>query len=111
MNEAPILLIASVLIILFALPLVLEKVKMNGIYGIRIAESFRSEARWYQINRFGGLLFLLWGVVLGLCGVVGLRLQASQQAKYMLISLAIVFGGLAIVTIAIFVYASKTRND
>ena|ERR1044071_149904 len=111
MNEAPILLIASVLIILFALPLVLGKVKMNGIYGIRISESFRSEARWYQINRFGGLLFVLWGIVLGICGMLGLRLQAGQQARYMLISLAIVFGGLAMAIIAIFVYASKTRKD
>lgn len=111
MNEAPLLLIASVLIILFALPLVLKKVKMNGVYGIRVAESFRSEARWYQINRFGGLLFLLWGVVLGIRGMVGLSLQASQQARYMLISLAMVFGGLAMVTIAIFVYESKTRKD
>lgn len=111
MNEAPILLIAAVLIILFSLPLVLGKVRMNGIYGIRIPESFRSEARWFQINRFGGILFLLWGVVLGVCGAVGLTLPDSQQAKYMLISLAVVFGSLTLVTIAIFVYAAKTKKD
>lgn len=111
MNEAPILLIAAVVTILFSLPLILRKVKMNGIYGIRIAESFRSEARWYQINRFGGILFLLWGLLLGAWGVVGLTLQGSQQAKFNLISLAVIFGGLTMVTVAIFVYAAKTKRN
>ena len=111
MNEAPILLIAAVVPILFSLPLVLRKVKMNGIYGIRISESFRSEARWYQINRFGGVLFLLWGLALGACGVVGLTIQSSEQVKFNIISLAVIFVGLTIVTIGIFVYAAKTKRD
>jgi uncharacterized membrane protein len=53
-NMACIHLIVSPVVVLFSLPLIFGKVKMNGVYGIRIPESFRSEARWYQINRFGG---------------------------------------------------------
>ena len=111
MNTAPIQLIVSVVIVLVSLPLILRKVKMNGFYGIRIPESFRSEERWYQINRFGGILFLLWGVTLGVCGGIGVTLPSSQWAKYNLVSAGIIVGGLVLLTTAIFIYAARTKKD
>ena len=103
-------LVVSAVVVLFSLPLIFGKVKMNGIYGIRIPESFRSEARWYQINRFGGILFLVWGLAIGILGVVGISLPSNQWSKYNLVSGAIIVGSLVLITIAIFVYAAWTRK-
>ena len=104
-------LIVAPVVVLFSLPLVLGKVKMNGLYGIRIPESFRSEARWYQINRFGGILFLLWGLAIGISGAVGISLPSSHWSKYNVVSGAIIVGSLVLISIAIFVYAACPRKD
>ncbi len=111
MNPAPVYLVVSLVIIVVSLPLVFRKIKMNGIYGIRIPEAFKSEERWYQINRFGGILFLVWGVVLGFCGGIGLMLPSSCWTAYSAISLGLIFGGLILVVVAVFVYAATTRKD
>ncbi len=110
MNLAYIHLVVAVIAMFLALPLIFRKVKMNGIYGIRIPEAFRSEERWYEINRFGGILFFLWGVGLGILGAAGLRLERSQWPKYNTISFAAIAGGLLVVVVAIFIYAAKTKK-
>lgn len=110
MNLAVTLLIISVVAIVGSLPLIFRMVKMNGVYGIRIPESFRSEARWYEINRFGGILILLWGVIMGIAGAVGLSLDSISGQKYNLISIGILLGGIVIILITIFVYAAMTRK-
>ncbi len=47
-----------------SLPLALRLVPANRFYGIRIPEAFSSDARWYDINAYGGRLFLVYGVLL-----------------------------------------------
>ena len=58
----------GLLLTLASVPLVLRRVPMNGAYGIRIEEAFRSEADWYAVNAFGGRLFLIYGVLLTVFG-------------------------------------------
>lgn len=50
---------------LMSIPLVARMVPRNPIYGVRIPKAFVSERHWYEINAYGGKLFLLYG--LGLC--------------------------------------------
>ena len=52
------------LLVVFSVPLVLRWVPMNRAYGIRVAEAFSSEARWYDINAYGGRIFLVYGFLL-----------------------------------------------
>ena len=58
----------GLLLAAFSLPLVLRRVPMNRAYGIRIPEAFTSDARWYDINAYGGRLFLVYGVLLSAFG-------------------------------------------
>src|SRR2546427_9177847 len=37
-----------------AIPLVIRKVPMNRVYGVRIAKAFASDRDWYEINAYGG---------------------------------------------------------
>jgi uncharacterized membrane protein len=47
-----------------SVPLILGKVPMNHAYGIRIRRAFVSEANWRAVNRFGGVVLLVMGLVL-----------------------------------------------
>lgn len=58
------------LLAVLSLPLVLRKVPMNRIYGIRIPEAFVSEARWYAINAYGGRLLMVYGMALFVFGLL-----------------------------------------
>lgn len=44
------------------IPLALRKVPMNRWYGVRLPESYASEGAWYDINAYGGRLFLVYGI-------------------------------------------------
>jgi hypothetical protein len=58
----------GLLLAAFSMPLVLRRVPMNRVYGIRIPEAFTSDARWYDINAYGGRLFLVYGALLAAFG-------------------------------------------
>ena len=58
----------GLLLAVFSLPLVFRLVPMNRAYGIRIPEAFSSDARWYDINAYGGRLFFVYGVLLATLG-------------------------------------------
>ena len=55
--------IPSVLISLFAIPLVLGLIPRNRWYGIRTAPALSDERTWYRTNRFEGWAFLLSGMI------------------------------------------------
>jgi uncharacterized membrane protein len=84
---------------------------MNGFYGVRIPESFRSEERWYEINRFGGILLLLWGLAVGVTGFIGLIIPQDWGRTFSVISVGVVLGGIFLVAIGIFVDAAMTKKD
>lgn len=60
----------GLLIIVICIPLVLGKVPMNNVYGIRFKKSFESEEFWYKINAYGGKLLIIWSIPLVFLGVV-----------------------------------------
>ena len=57
------------LIIALSIPLVRGRVGPNGLYGIRLPESFQSDDAWYAINRFGGKQLIVWAIPLTLVGI------------------------------------------
>jgi len=56
---------------LAAIPLIMRKVPMNRMYGIRIRKAFISNSNWYALNEYGGKLLLIFGVFLTAFGVLG----------------------------------------
>ncbi len=57
------------LLIVLCTPLVLGLVPPNNLYGIRLP-AFMSPEKWYPLQRRGGLLLLVLGVVLVLTGIL-----------------------------------------
>jgi len=66
----------------FSLPLVLRRVPMNRAYGIRIPEAFTSDARWYDINAYGGRLFFVYGVLLTVLGFLARDLAPPKTSLW-----------------------------
>lgn len=50
--------------IALSIPLILRKVPMNRLYGVRLRCSFVSQRNWYAINAYGGKLLLAFGAFL-----------------------------------------------
>jgi len=65
-----------------ALPLALRRVPMNHVYGIRLPESFTSDACWYDINAYGGRLLLVYGVVLTVLGYLARDLAPPVRSLW-----------------------------
>jgi uncharacterized membrane protein len=55
--------IPSFLITLIAIPLVFGLIPRNRWYGIRTPQTLSDERAWYRTNRFGGLAFLVSGMI------------------------------------------------
>ncbi len=66
-----------------AIPLILRKVPMNRYYGIRIPKAFTSDENWYDINAYGGKVFLFYGLILTLFGVTAQDLAPSPTSILM----------------------------
>lgn len=55
-----------------SIPLISRKVRMNHVYGVRCAQSFKSREAWYEINEFGGKALLVSTLPILLSGIYGL---------------------------------------
>jgi uncharacterized membrane protein len=49
---------APITIILICIPLVLNLIPRNGLYGVRTRETMASDAAWYAGNRIGGIALI-----------------------------------------------------
>ncbi|MBI2212874.1 MAG: SdpI family protein [Acidobacteria bacterium] len=58
----------GLLLAAISIPLVLRRIPMNHAYGFRIASAFKSDDCWYDINAYGGRIFLVYGVLLTVFG-------------------------------------------
>jgi SdpI/YfhL protein family len=74
-----------------SLPLVYRKVRMNRFYGIRIAQSFVSEARWYDINEYGGRLLARWSWPITFAGIIGFFVPLHLFPTYLWVASGISF--------------------
>lgn len=72
----------GLLLAAFSLPLVLRRIPMNRAYGIRVPEAFTSEERWYDINAFGGRLFLVYGLLLAAFGFLARGLAPAPASPW-----------------------------
>jgi len=61
--------IGGLIIALCATPLIMNKIRPNHFYGIRIAKAFRSKKLWYQINHTGGKILAIYGIIMNVVSI------------------------------------------
>ena len=90
--------VAGVICMGLAIPLIRGKVRMNPFYGVRFRESYLGEEHWYAINRYGGKRMAIWAAPLIVVGVVSLFLPLQRQAG---LTYAVGFGPLVFIFIPV----------
>lgn len=58
----------GLLLIVLSIPLISSKVGRNALYGVRIGKSFESDENWYAINKYGGKVLIVVGVITAVLG-------------------------------------------
>lgn len=97
----------GILLIVISIPLVMRKVPMNKLYGVRLKKSFESDENWYKINAYGGKHLILWATVLVLIGIGTSFIPLEEDSRTITLiasTPALIF---IPVMIAIFRYARK----
>jgi len=51
-------------------PLSTRRVGMNHWYGFRFPQAYYSEEAWYDINAYGGKMFIRWGAFAAVAGIL-----------------------------------------
>lgn len=100
--------IAGILEIIQAIPLILEKIKRNRLYGFRTPKTLSSDEIWYKSNKYMGKDFVLAGIILVIGSLFLLLFKDSISVEeIVLIELILVFLPLAILLIKGFNYLEK----
>jgi uncharacterized membrane protein len=97
----------GVAIALVSVPLILRLVPKNHIYGIRTPRAFVSERNWYDINAFGGWVFLVFGCILIGLGSVLQQFAPEPTSPWASAFVALPFVLLIPVLIVIGVYSRR----
>ena len=106
-----IFIIAGILEVIQAIPLVLEKIKRNKLYGFRTQKTFSSDEIWYKANKYVGKDFVFSGIILIVGSLFLLLLKDGISTdEIVLIELILVFLPLALLLIRGFNYLKKLEN-
>ena len=54
--------VVAIVLIVLAVPLILEKIPRNGFYGFRTPYTFSSDEVWYRANKIAGVTLLVAGI-------------------------------------------------
>lgn len=97
------LFIVPFLFIGVSLPLALERIAPNGVYGFRIRKAFESPDMWYAVNRLGGWCFIIAGVLSVLVLLKLQRQSGISEGKRLLIGfiMPLIFIVFAIITVLV----------
>jgi len=72
---------SGLLLIAVGIPLILRKVKMNCLYGVRLKKSFESEGNWYAVNAYGGKQIALWAIPIVAAGIACFFIPITDRNK------------------------------
>jgi uncharacterized membrane protein len=70
------------------IPLILQKVPPNALYGVRIPASFKSPEAWYRINYLGGWLLVGVGIVCLVANALIIRIVNKPNNPRELLAMA-----------------------
>src|SRR3954468_20239219 len=92
------------------LPLIYRKVRMNRWYGIRIPQAFVSDARWYEINEYGGRLLARWSWPITFVGIFGFLVPTNLFLNYLVVAVGILMASVFAPLIQTIRWARATRH-
>ncbi|MGJ8638789.1 MAG: SdpI family protein [Opitutaceae bacterium] len=104
-------LLSGLLITLATLPLIYGKIPMNAFYGLRVRQSFESNASWRHLNEIGGMLFSMLGFPLILSGILGFFLPENLLVAHSIVTVIVTFLALGFSIYAFMRYAIRYEKQ
>ena len=74
--------LAGLAVIGCAWPLMRQRIKPNGFYGVRIKPAFTNEKSWYAINAYGGRALVWAGLAVVVLAPVCVVADAERQPVF-----------------------------
>ena len=113
----PLKIICSIGLLFFGLvlmaasyPLTKGSIGMNRWYGIRFPQAFYSDKSWYEINAYGGRVFMKWAVFVVIAGMVFVFIPLDNLLLLFSLYMS-VFGSIIIPIIITYAYAAKFKIE
>lgn len=75
----------GIFLIAVSVPLKNGKVGMNGMYGVRIPKSFKSEENWYTLNAYFGKRMMWWAAALVLFAAASTLLPFWDDTTFIML--------------------------
>jgi len=99
--------IGGLIVTLCATPLIMNKIRPNHFYGIRIAKAFRSKELWYQINHTGGKILAVYGIVMSVMSIAFFGISKIWKVDLQLFPIILYLGLLGLAFIHILIVCNR----
>jgi hypothetical protein len=86
----PMFLVLGLLLIIIAIPLYLEKIPPNNLYGFRVRKTLGNPKIWYAVNKYSSVWFMAAGLVLMLAAL-GLALAPGLSVDVYSLACMVIF--------------------
>jgi len=94
--------------IIMGIPLLLQRIKPNVIYGFRTPKTRSSDEIWYKANKYFGRAFLIAGIIVTICSLFLLLYKSTFSViEISWIGILILTIPLAAIVTRSFVYLKK----
>ena len=100
----------GVLMVVLAIPMILQRVRPNVWYGFRTAKTLSDESIWYPANRYAGKALLYAGVVIAVASLVlylGAKVWILSEWLLFTVAMIVLLVPLAVCVVASLVYARR----
>jgi len=99
-------LVPGIIEIILSVPLILEKVKPNVLYGFRVKKTLSNKEIWYKVNKYTGRDIFIAGLILSIGSIVFFIVE-MDIITIVIIGLLLLTIPLAIMMIRAFMYLKK----
>nr|MBU1328460.1 SdpI family protein [Candidatus Omnitrophota bacterium] len=80
--------LSSLLLIIISIPLIVNKIPPNCLYGFRLRKTLSDKGIWYKANRYGGTCLVMSGLI-ALIGCIVLLLYKDKLSFGMINGLSL----------------------
>ncbi|HTY15838.1 MAG TPA: SdpI family protein [Methanoregulaceae archaeon] len=91
-------------------PLTKRTIGMNRWYGIRFPQAFYSDENWYEINAYGGRVFMKWAGFVAISGIVFIFIPLDNLLLLFSLYMS-VFATIIIPVAVTYAYAKKFKCE
>ena len=98
----------GLLFIILGIPLALNKIGPNGVYGFRTSKTLSDPQTWYAVNRIGGIDLMIAGIVIILGSLLfKIMLKSYPPSTIISANVALLTASLAIVVVHSFIVLKR----